>query len=392
MRPSMASMSSVRTLLVATPSCDVYGSDLQMLETVRAVRDEGWRVVVTAPATGPLEERLVALGAEFRKVEVPVLRRAAATPVGMLRLALAALIALRPMLRLLHEVRPDVVLVNTITLPVWTVTARLARRTTVVHVHEAEEADRRLVRKAMSLPLRFAHTAVMNSRTTLESLCAVSPALRGRSVVIYNGVEPPETEPEPKQRHGTVRLAVVGRLSPRKAPDVALEAAGILRRAGRDVEIELVGTPVAGAEAFRDELVERSHRDDLDGSVIFAGYTSPIWSALQRADVVVAPSLGESFGNAVVEAQLASRPVVATAVQGHLETITDGETGLHVPPSDAQAIATAVVRLLDDPPLADRLAQRARTVALEKFVAARYRSEMRDLMNRLAATGGRSRH
>jgi hypothetical protein len=107
--------------------------------------------------------------------------------------------------------------------------------------------------------------------------------------------------------------------------------------------------------------------------------------------VVVAPSLGESFGNAVVEAQLASRPVVATAVQGHLETVTDGETGLHVPPSDAEAIATAVVRLLDDPALADRLAERARTVASEKFAAARYRSEMSSLMNRLAGTGAGSR-
>jgi len=387
----MTRVSPVRTLLIATPSCDVYGSDLQMLETVRAVCDAGWRVVVTAPATGPLEPRLVALGAEFRQVEVPVLRRAAATPVGMLRLALDALVSVRPMLRLLRDLRPDVVLVNTITLPVWTVTARLARRTTVVHVHEAEETDRRLVRKAMSLPLRLAQTVVMNSRTTLESLCAVTPALRRRSVVIYNGVEPPDSEPQRKERDGTVRLTVVGRLSPRKAPDVALEAVGILRRAGRDVEIELVGTPVAGSEAFRDQLVERSQRDDLEGAVIFAGYASPIWSALQRADVVVAPSLGESFGNAVVEAQLASRPVVATAVQGHLETVTDGETGLHVPPSDAQAIATAVVRLLDDPALADRLAERALTVASEKFAAARYRSEMSSLMNRLAGTGAGSR-
>ena len=68
--------------------------------------------------------------------------------------------------------------------------------------------------------------------------------------------------------------------------------------------------------------------------------------------------------------------MVASAALGHLETIQDGETGLLVPPGDAQALADAVARILDDPELGGRLALNSRTAALARFGVARYRSEI----------------
>jgi len=365
---------SAPILLVATPSCDVYGSDLQMLETVRAVREAGWCVVVTSPAEGPLGPRLAELGAPVHVQPAPVLRRTDASARGVLGLAVGALRALPGMLRVVRRVRPDVVLVNTITLPLWPVVARLAGGAVVVHVHEAEDKDPRLVRRVMSWPLRLADTVVMNSRTTLECLCGVTPALRRRAAVVHNGVEPPPGEPVLPRRGVPARLVVVGRLTRRKGVDVAVEATAALVRRGHDVTLELAGTPAPGGEEFHRALQDRVAEGDVAGRVTMSGYAAPVWPAFERADVVLAPSLGESFGNAVVEAQLAMRPVVATAVQGHLETVVDGETGLLVVPDDADALADAVARLLEDDDLAAGLAHRGRAAALASFTAERYRS------------------
>ena len=371
------------TLLIATPSCDVYGSDLQMLETVRAAREAGWRVVVTAPATGPLAERLTSLGAEVTVLPAPVLRRADASVLGVLRLGFRTVRALPGMVRLLRTTRPDVVLVNTITLPVWPFVVRATGRRLVVHVHEAEDQDPRIVRRAMAVPLRVADIVLMNSRTTLESHCAVAPALRRRATVIHNGVEPPAEAPRPPGRGAPRRLVVVGRLTRRKGCDVALEAVALLVGRGHDVVLELAGTPAPGGEEFRDALQERGSRSDLAGRVELTGYASPTWPVLDRADIVLAPSLGESFGNAVVEAQLAGRAVVATSVQGHLETVRDEETGLLVPPGDAEALAAAAERLLRDDALADELARRGRQEALGSFTAQRYREQVIGLLRSL---------
>jgi len=375
-----------RTVLVANPAFDVYGSDLQMLESAAALCREGWRVVVSSPTPGPLAERLRAVGAETIVVDYPLVRRADASPGRLLRLGGAAAAALPRILRLIRRIDPDVVYVNTLTLPWWIAAGRLARRPTLCHIHESEREDRPALRRALTGPLHMASVGVMNSEVSLDAACEVFPRLRQRARVIHNGITPPPTEPRPRSHDGGPRrLVLVGRLSPRKAPHVALEAVALLGSAGRDVILDVCGTPVPSQQAYADSLVARASEADLDGSIVFSGYITPVWDALERADVVVATSRGETFGNAVVEAQLARRPVVATAVDGHRETVLDGETGVLVPTDDPVALAAAVASLLDDPALADRLADAGRRRALQRFSIQRYASEIVGLHAEMAA-------
>ena len=333
-------MSGPRTVLVANAGADIYGSDLQLLETVTALVGAGFRVVVAIAAGGPLVDRLAERQAEVVIGRFPVLRRAFANPAGLVRLAASAAAALPRMVSLIRSVRPEVVYVNTTTLPWWLTASRLAGVPSVCHVHEAEAEDSRAVRVALSAPLLQASRLILISRTALDATCESLPALRDRSVLVPNGVadrpEPPV--PIPPLTDG-YRVAVVGRLSPRKGPDVALRAVAALRREGRDVRIEIAGTAFEGYDGYVEELRRLADGPDLAGAVTFTGYVAPVWSVFDRAHAVLAPSLREPFGNAVVEAQLSARPVVAAAAGGHLETVEDGRTGIHVPAGDADAMA-----------------------------------------------------
>jgi glycosyltransferase involved in cell wall biosynthesis len=371
-------------VLIAHPSADVYGADLQLLESVSGLVEQGWRVAVAVPADGPLVPMLQARGAEVGFVGFPVLRRANTSAAGFAAMVLAAVLCLPRLLRVIARFRPAVVYVNTVTLPWWLLASRLARRPTICHLHEAESGDNRLVLKALFSPLRLANAVIVISRSTLDAMAAIEPDLRPKAKLIYNGVPQPPDEPQKALRTSPLRLVVVGRLSPRKAPHLALDAVGRLRQRGYDLRIELTGTAFEGYEWYVRELEERAARPDLDGAVTLLGYTSPIWDVLARADIAVAPSLREPFGNAVVEAQLARRPVVATGALGHTESISDGETGLLVPSEDIEAMAAAIARLVDDPDLADRLAENGRRSAIEKFSTARYRREIAALVSDLA--------
>jgi len=88
---------------------------------------------------------------------------------------------------------------------------------------------------------------------------------------------------------------------------------------------------------------------------------------LARFDVFALASRFEGLCLAVIEAQAAGVPVVATPVGGIVETVVDGETGLTIPVDDPAALAGAIVRLLDDRPLADRLAAEARERVRARF-------------------------
>ena len=213
----------------------------------------------------------------------------------------------------------------------------------------------------------------------------MQPRLARRAQLIYNGVPQPPEPPADARRAQPIRLAVVGRLSPRKGPHLALEAVGRLRAAHYDVALEVAGTTFPGYEWYEAELRDRAERPDLAGAVEFSGYCAPVWPVLQRADIVLAPSTQEPFGNVVVEAQMSRRPVVAAASHGHLESIADDQTGILVPPGDPEAMAEAVKRLIADPELADRVARTAEREAVRRFSVDRYRREVAELVGRFTS-------
>lgn len=365
-----------RTVLIANPSPDLYGSDLQMLESVTALVSAGNQVIVTMPTDGALVPMIRDRGAEVIFLDYPVLRRANQSVAAFASMVSAAAVSVPRIVRFVRRLAPDVVYVNTVTLPWWLLASRLAGVATVCHLHEAENTDSTLVRRALMSPLHLAHGIIVISKSAMTAMLETDRGLRKRAHLIYNGVPQPEEEPKPRPASSPTRLVVVGRLSPRKAPHVALDAAGVLVRRGYDVHITLAGTAFEGYEWYVQQLEARAAEPDLAGRVEFVGYCKPIWPQLERADIAVAPSLREPFGNAVVEAQMSLRPVVAAAALGHLESIVDRETGLLVPPGDAEATADAVAELIDDPVAATHLAERARRSAIEQFSTDRYQREI----------------
>lgn len=364
---------SPRHLLVANPSFDVYGADLQMLESVRAFVAAGWSVTVTAPTPGPLQVRLEEAGATTSVVDYPVLKRADATPGGIARLGLRAARALPRLRRVVRQSGADLVYANTVTVPWWLAAARSTRTPALSHVHEAEPDVRPVVRRGLTAPLLLSTAVVFNSRSAMDTTCETIPRLRARTHQVYNGVRGPEQPPQQRDLgQRPLRLVTVGRISALKATLDALEVVAVLVARGHDVGLEVCGSAVPGQDDYLSLVQRRAAEPDLAGRVTLSGYQSPVWPALERNDVFLATSTSETLGNAVVESQLALRPVVATAVGGHLETVLDGETGLLAPVGDPAAMADQVERLAADPELARRLTQRARSRALSEFSPERY--------------------
>ena len=119
--------------------------------------------------------------------------------------------------------------------------------------------------------------------------------------------------------------------------------------------------------------------------------TSGVAAALDGATVLVLPSRSEGMGRVLVEALCRGRPVVGTSVGGIRDLIVDGENGLLVEPRDPAALADALVRVLSDRGLAERLAGAARPSA-EPWIATpdEYAERLSVLIASLAPLGGGS--
>ena len=353
-------------ILIINPGAEVYGSDLQMLESVGALVAAGALVTVIVPENGPLRPLLVARGARVRMAKYPVLRRRDASAIGLASLALRLVLFLPWLVITIRRLAPTTLYVNTVTLPWCLLAGRMAGVRTVCHVHEAEARDSRVARLALYGPLVLAHLVIMNGEAARRCAVRTVASVGKRSLVVPNGVPDRPHEPAHAVRGSVLRLGVIGRLSPRKRTLDALEAAAMIRANGRNVELHVYGSTFEGYEWYERELRERAARSDLDGSVHFHGYCRPVWPALDALDVVVAPSSGESVGNNVIEAQLSLRPVVASRVEGHNDVIEHGRTGLLTEVGVACALAQAVEQLAADETLSRSIACAGRESAVHR--------------------------
>lgn len=214
---------------------------------------------------------------------------------------------------------------------------------------------------------------VTNSRSSESYLLQEHPGARERSFVVGNGIDLVDGPSQPDDPviqalaavEGVPVLGVVGRLRPEKGHAVALEAFTILRDQGVTFRAVFIGE---GAERSRiEEVIAENGLGDV---VQVPGATQAIATVLAMVDVLVVPSLSESFGIAAIEGLAAGLPVVASNVGGLLDIIQPEENGLLVPPSDPGALAEAIGRLLDEPETAAALGRRGLKDFERRFTSA----------------------
>ena len=151
------------------------------------------------------------------------------------------------------------------------------------------------------------------------------------------------------------RLVCVGRLIPIKGHLVLLRALAQARARGSEPHARRRRPRAAGSLRCRPTRASSVSRRRCGSS----GSSSPVSRAFEDAAIAVVPSLGEGFGMVALEAMERARPVIASAVGGLPEIVADGETGLVVPPADAEALADAIVALAGDLLARQRWARRA---------------------------------
>ncbi|SDN45372.1 glycosyltransferase [Geodermatophilus sp. DSM 45219] len=352
-------------VLVVHPGAELYGSDRVLLESVGALLRDS-EVTVALPGHGPLVAELEGRGARVVVRRMPVLRKAVLRPAGSVRLLADALLGLPSALALLRTA--PAVHVNTTVLPSWLLLARLARRRVVCHVHEAEWPGPAVLQRLLLRTLLAADVVVANSRFTAEVLIGLVPALAGRTAVVANPVPAPvDAVPARERLDSPVRLLFVGRLSPRKGPDVAIRALRVLLDRGVDARLTVAGSVFEGYEWFADELWAEVTASGLADRVELLGFRDDVWPLLRGADVVLVPStLDESFGNAAVEAVLAARPVVVSDLPGLREAVDGFAAARVAEPGRPERWADAVAGLVADWP-------GARSAALDDAARARER-------------------
>jgi glycosyltransferase involved in cell wall biosynthesis len=218
--------------------------------------------------------------------------------------------------------------------------------------------------------LRKADIVVAVSAATAAELCQIGVRPE-RIRVILNAVEIPSLLKEPHSHRGCVRwgfaddalvVGVIARYSAEKGHRVFIRAFQRVVAAVPDACAVLIG------EGPQAALLQREINEaGLTHRVRLAGYEADIWKVYPLLDLFVLPSHHEGLPNALLEAMAFGRPVVVTAVSGVPEVMQQQFPEALVPPNDVSALATAIIRLLRDRPLRQRLGVAGAAYVREHF-------------------------
>jgi glycosyltransferase involved in cell wall biosynthesis len=291
--------------------------------------------------------------------------------------------------RRLRRLRPDIVHTNSLKSALYGgVAGRLAGVPVVWHIRD------RIAEDYLPAPaVRLVHAAarwlpsaiIANSRATLATLgkSEVFRSVVASPVVVYDSAATADGD----GRHSEfLHVGMVGRLAPWKGQHVFLD--GFKQAFGRGPESAvIVGAPLFGEDWYEADLRRRARVLGLDGRVVFAGFREDIWTALSEIDILVHASVTpEPFGQVIVEGMSAGLPVVATDAGGPAEIIEDGVDGLLYPPGDADALASRLRGLADDPALRARVGAAARASS-KRFTARAAAARVTWVYERVLARG-----
>jgi glycosyltransferase involved in cell wall biosynthesis len=219
---------------------------------------------------------------------------------------------------------------------------RLVRPLTDEFIAVAPEVAREAVETGLAPPGRI---RVAPSAVELDTIAATpDPALRAELSVPA----------------GAPLIGTVGRLDTQKAPLDFVRMAARVAETVPDARFAMVGDGPLLEQA-------KAEADRLGVPVIFTGFRSDAPQIAACFDVYVVSSLYEGLGRALTEALASGRPVVATAVNGVVDLVEPGSTGLLAPAADPDALAANVRWLLDHPDEARRMGEAGRKRVRQLF-------------------------
>ena len=213
---------------------------------------------------------------------------------------------------------------------------------------------------------------------------AVREWLVGRGVpqdkarVIHYGIEPEKfSEPRVNLReqwglNDNAVVGSIGRLEPRKGHDLLIQAMPELCMRVPSARLLIAGHDPCGYGVTLRRLIDRL---GLGEKVRLVGFQTDVVSFLNALDVFAFASSSEGFGQVVIEAMAAGKPVITSKIAPLTEIVADGETGLLVESGSPQSFASAIAQLLIDPMERHRMGARGRERVTKCFTAERMTQE-----------------
>ena len=351
-----ARFSAVRILQLCSAR-EIGGGEKHLADLANSLADRGHEIFAAIAPNAPVRAELDRLPAQ-----------------NIIELPMRNALSLRSAMRLARFVRRH---------GIELIHAHLARDYPLAALASGRSGASLVLTRHVLFPLSKIHRLTLRRTARVIAVSqAVADGLRSQNVfsqdtieTIHNGIDFEKFAQRTKRAiidqdvasPHRMRVGTIGHLAPIKGQEEFIRAAALVRQTHNEVEFIIAGEDKSRGGENRATLEQLIDNLDLKDRVHLTGWIEDVAELLATFDLFVSAARSEPFGLAIVEAMAAGVPVIATVSEGASEILDDNQTGRLVPVGDANALAGAIIDLLDDAEERSRLAETARRAAHERF-------------------------
>ena len=335
---------------------------------IRALLENGYRVLAVAPADPVMQARLEAIGCSFTAVPIDAAGLAPHRDLATLRAFRRLIARHRPAAWLSWTIKPNVygsLAAGLAGVPAFPNVSGLG--TAFIRRNLLTALVKQLYRHGFRrAPVVFFQNADDRALFVENRLVAARQA----RLLPGSGIDPEEWKPANSSRPTPRRFLMLARVVADKGVREYVAAARMARQRWPDARFTLMGfLDVANRTAISAEEVRGW---EADGVIDYAPPVDDVRPAMAAADFVVLPSYREGLSRVLLEAAALGRPIVTTDVPGCRDIVREGESGFLCAPRDAAALALALARACAvDEPTWQRMAASGRARVIAEFSQAR---------------------
>ena len=346
----------MKRILIIHPSADLYGSD-KIIASIASFLQVDYEVTILIPSTGPLVGLLNEIAPNIKisiYPDIPVVAKKYMTLTGIYRFI--KLIVKFGLISKKKYSDYDLVYFNTLAVCPLMLFYKCRK---INHVHETLPNNNILHKILNRLSIAAADRIICVSDAVAKNLYSASP--NNKSIVIYNGLPTPIQPEHNNISCQRIEFALIGRIKPSvKGHYIVVDAVTKLLSKYSNFHVTFWGNTVSGQEYMIDELTATVRSSGLNDFIAFKPFTKNINEIYKHTDVTIVPSVvPDSLPTTAIESIARGIPVIGSDIGGIPEIIGDSTEGYIFDSGDADALASAMERIICNPSILQTMSENA---------------------------------
>lgn len=342
----------MKNILFLHSSSELYGSDRSLLNIIKGLNKEKYKINVILPCEGELVKEIKKVNnVEVTIKNIAVLRRKNLSIKGLIKYFIDFIKSYIFLKKFIKTNKIDLVYTNTSVIFIGGIVAKHLHIKSIWHIREiiTNKYENKIISYIIN---KYSDLIIANSTNTLNSLNIDKS--KGR--VIYNSIIPSKNIKNIK--HNNFIVGMAGRINRWKGQKLFVDALEIIVKKDTEIVFEIAGEVYKGEEHIKDDLIQYIKEKNLQERITLLGQIENMEDFYNHLDIFVLPSIKpEPFGLVILEAMQYGVPVVATNHGGPTEIIKNGDNGILFEHNKPNELSDAILKIKNDKQFKEKLSK-----------------------------------